>query len=65
MSVQHICPECHGKRVLARLIPHINDDHGWTREQIADWVATIEPQQAPQESEMGAELPEQQTAVIT
>jgi hypothetical protein len=25
-------------------VPHLNDDHRWTREQIADWVATIEAQ---------------------
>jgi hypothetical protein len=24
-------------------ITHLNDGCGWTREQIADWVATIEP----------------------
>jgi hypothetical protein len=23
-------------------VTHLNDDHRWTREQIADWVATIE-----------------------
>jgi hypothetical protein len=25
------------------VIAHLNDDHEWTRERIADWVATIEP----------------------
>lgn len=25
------------------LIVHLNDHHGWTRERIADWVATVEP----------------------
>ena len=24
------------------MIPHINDHHQWTREKIADWVATFE-----------------------
>jgi len=24
------------------IVPHINDEHRWTREQIADWVETIE-----------------------
>ena len=28
----------------AALIVHLNDDHVWTREAIADWVATIEAQ---------------------
>lgn len=27
-------------------IYHMNDFHKWTREQIADWVQTIEPQDA-------------------
>jgi len=26
-------------------IAHLNDGHGWTRERIADWVATIETQE--------------------
>lgn len=30
---------------LSRIIEHLNDDHRWTREQIADWVATVEAQQ--------------------
>jgi hypothetical protein len=25
------------------MIAHLNDDHRWTRERIAEWVATIEP----------------------
>ncbi len=29
------------------ILPHLNDDHRWTREQIADWVATIEPPETP------------------
>jgi hypothetical protein len=28
------------------VIPHLNDDHDWTREQIAAWVETIEAKQA-------------------
>jgi len=27
---------------MADAIAHLNDDHCWTREQIADWVATQE-----------------------
>lgn len=47
MSVKHHCPTCFWKieRPLRHLIPHLNDRHRWTREQIADWVATIEAQQ--------------------
>ena len=27
---------------VSDVIVHLNDDHQWTREQIADWVSTIE-----------------------
>lgn len=37
------CPACTGHRIWASTIVHLNDDHRWTREQIADWVQTIEP----------------------
>lgn len=43
------CPMCAAVEQVLRTIPHLNDDHIWTREQIADWVATIEPQDAPAE----------------
>jgi hypothetical protein len=33
-----------GEQVFT-LIPHLNDDHEWTRERIADFVATIEDAQ--------------------
>jgi hypothetical protein len=29
------------------VIFHLNDDHRWTRQQIADWVETIEPAELP------------------
>lgn len=29
------------------VIGHLNDDHRWTREQIADWVARVELTDAP------------------
>lgn len=48
---------CHGwpgqPATLANLWPvvsvvaHLNDHHHWTREQIADWVETIEAAQTP------------------
>ncbi len=31
-----------GQTWLRDTITHLNDDHRWTREQIADWVASIE-----------------------
>ena len=53
------CPAC-SKVVnapLFKVIPHLNDKHRMTREQIADWIATIEaeiatpPQPLPQQEE--------------
>jgi predicted nucleic-acid-binding protein len=30
---------------LEHIVWHLNDKHKWTREQIAEWVETIEAQQ--------------------
>lgn len=35
------CEELDG--TLGSLIAHLNDEHEWTREAIADWVSTVEP----------------------
>lgn len=42
------CPEC-GEVESVGAIPstHLNDMHRWTRERIADWVATVEPREEP------------------
>lgn len=43
------CPICRDQTMvpnLAGCVAHLNDDHGWTREQIADFVQAIELQQA-------------------
>lgn len=43
MTVHKVCPQCI-KGVVARLekiIIHLNDEHQWTREQIADWLEVI------------------------
>lgn len=48
------CPLCSwGNQTIPTLsvITHLNDDHKWTRERIADWVATIEPSEASAEIE--------------
>ncbi|MDE3155708.1 MAG: hypothetical protein KGN76_11430 [Acidobacteriota bacterium] len=35
------CPEgCRKRLPLGPMILHLNDDHHWTRERIADWVKT-------------------------
>lgn len=33
--------------LIASVIIHLNDVHHWTREQIADWVETVEPADDP------------------
>lgn len=35
------CPHegCRKKLFLAALLVHLNDDHRWSREQIADWLS--------------------------
>lgn len=40
------CPEkmCHNKDRLNHVIVELNDDHSWTREQIADWLDTLDEQ---------------------
>ena len=40
------CPVCRSiGSPASRISVHLNDEHRWTRERIADWVATIEPQE--------------------
>jgi hypothetical protein len=41
------CPACgEPTERIARIIStHLNDAHRWTREKIAAWVATVEPQE--------------------
>jgi len=47
-SVELHCPECgQARRLYAAIIAHLNDKHRWSRERIADWVATIEPEESP------------------
>ncbi len=42
------CPEgCKKRLPLGALIVHLNDDHQWTREQIASWVADPDATTAP------------------
>lgn len=43
------CPECKDVGEFQYIVGvHLNDFHRWTRERIADWVATIEPQEPDQ-----------------
>jgi hypothetical protein len=51
------CPVCAATLLpLYRLIPHLNDDHRWTRERIADFVAAIEAKRAVDQHEIAQEL---------
>jgi hypothetical protein len=45
------CPACGGTdggHTGVYVVFHLNDVHKWTRERIADWVATVEPQSGPE-----------------
>lgn len=48
LSVEQHCPDCFWKiaRPIHRLIAHLNDHHRWTRQEIADWVETIEQEES-------------------
>ena len=52
------CPICgEGINLGMTTIAHLNDNHLWTREAIADWVATVEPQDIQEEqAKEGEEL---------
>ena len=38
------CPACSGTLPAIFTISHLNDLHQWPRQQIGEWVSTIEPQ---------------------
>lgn len=47
------CPVCSTDDFGWWVIPHLNDEHKWTREQIAEWVEMIErAQEQPQAAEI-------------
>ena len=70
LKTQQICPVCDLKTDLWSILDtHLGASpygethqyeygHGWTREAIADWVATIEPQEALVEAEAVQQLKE-------
>lgn len=41
------CPVCGDCDDAQETIKHLNNDHRWTRERIADWVETLEPRDEP------------------
>lgn len=57
------CPTC-GKTTPV-MLPHLNDDHKWTREEIADWVECIEQQhEASGTSQQATETATNDPAVV-
>ena len=61
-TVSADCPRCGRSRTVFRVITHLNDRHRWTREQIAEWVAGIEPRDVfwrPCDGKMKAWRPQQ------
>ncbi len=49
-----ICPNTSASPM--HLITHLNDDHRWSREMIADYVATIEPKESQVQTEKEEEV---------
>lgn len=45
------CPACLEPHHVRRIVAHLNNDHRWTRERIADWVESyercVQPEPAP------------------
>jgi hypothetical protein len=46
-TTQAACPVCQVGARVRQVIPHLNNEHRWTREQIADWVESVEPLASP------------------
>ncbi len=44
------CPVCASRESVRTIIARLNNEHRWTREEIADWVATVEPADECRES---------------
>ena len=44
LDIRRRCPVpgCRVRRITGNVIAHLNDTHRWTRERIAEWVATLE-----------------------
>lgn len=42
LNASACCPECFDGEMALSVVWHLNDQHRWTRERIADWVETLE-----------------------
>jgi hypothetical protein len=59
------CPACGEVRPIISMVPHLNDLwHCWPRERIAEWVATIEPAEAPIALPVSSEAQEQEVVCV-
>ncbi len=47
MNWAFVHPVTETPKAVAQIIWDLNDHHHWTRERIADWVSTVEPQDVP------------------
>jgi hypothetical protein len=54
-SQTYDCPKrcCVHLCSIGAIAAHLNDHHAWTREQIAGWVASIEPQEGQTDGGQG------------
>lgn len=43
-DVRRQCPQC-SRKYDTEMVVHLNDEHRWTREQIADWIEILEREQ--------------------
>ena len=47
LKTDAICPVRSERNYVCNIIAFLNNDQRWSRERIADWVATIEPREEP------------------
>jgi hypothetical protein len=60
------CPVCNAASGLIKpyqIIFHLNDTHEWTRTQIAEWVASVEPAGCPEMDSTEATISELETSL--
>lgn len=47
------CPECARVRTIGEVVAScLNDKHQWSRERIAEWVASVEPAEMSKSAEL-------------
>jgi hypothetical protein len=56
-DVTALHPIAKDESTVLKIIVSLNNYHGWTRSQIADWVATVEPNEPDQEQNEVRQVP--------